>query len=108
MQPQPGQQQMPGMAPAPTAAQPAVASARPAALDETHIDDLLRAMHEKGASDLHIAVGIPPIIRVDGTLVPMPWEKVNAQDSQRLIYDILTDEQIDEILSPAALTGQGR
>jgi twitching motility protein PilT len=73
---------------------PTVASARPAPLDDTHIDDLLRAMHEKGSSDLHLAVGIPPIIRVDGALVPLPWDKVTAQDSQRLIYDILTDEQI--------------
>jgi twitching motility protein PilT len=70
------------------------ASARPFALDDAHIDDLLRAMHEKGASDLHIAVGIPPIIRVDGALVPMPWEKMSPQAAQRLIYDILTDEQI--------------
>jgi twitching motility protein PilT len=71
-----------------------VASARPAQLDDTHIDDLLRAMHEKGSSDLHLAVGIPPIIRVDGALLPLPWDKVSPQDSQRLIYDILTDEQI--------------
>lgn len=78
-----------------TAVQPTVvATARPLALDDAHIDDLLRAMHEKGASDLHIAVGIPPIIRVDGALVPVPYEKVTPQDSQRLIYDILTDEQI--------------
>lgn len=69
-------------------------SARPTPLDDAHIDDLLRAMHEKGSSDLHIAVGIPPIIRVDGALVPLPWDKVSPTDAQRLIYDILTDEQI--------------
>ncbi len=51
-------------------------------------------MHDKGASDLHLAVGIPPIIRVDGALVPIPFEKMTPQHSQRLIYDILTDEQI--------------
>jgi twitching motility protein PilT len=84
---QAGQPQAPSMA-------PAVASARPAPLDDAHIDDLLRAMHEKGSSDLHIAVGIPPIIRVDGTLIPLPYEKVTPQDSQRLVYDILTDEHI--------------
>jgi twitching motility protein PilT len=71
-----------------------VASARPQPMDDAHIDDLLRSMVEKGASDLHIAVGIPPIVRVDGALVPLPFEKVSSQDSQRLIYDILTDEQI--------------
>lgn len=90
---------VPGMMPGMPGAQPVAmpiqtASARPFPLDDAHIDDLLRAMHEKGASDLHIAVGIPPIIRVDGALVPMPWEKMTPQACQRLIYDILTDEQI--------------
>ncbi len=90
----PGAPGMPG-GPAVQAVQiQSAASARPFALDDAHIDDLLRAMHEKGASDLHIAIGIPPIIRVDGALVPMPWEKMSPQAAQRLIYDILTDEQI--------------
>src|SRR5580658_9357571 len=70
------------------------ASARPLSLDDAHIDDLLRAMVDKGSSDLHLAVGIPLIIRVDGALVPMPWEKMSPQHTQRLIYDILTDDQI--------------
>ncbi len=70
------------------------ASARPMPLDDAHIDDILRTMHEKGASDLHVAVGIPPIIRLDGALIPLPFEKVTPQAAQRLIYDILTDEQI--------------
>jgi twitching motility protein PilT len=101
-QPQPGQPQQVGASainpmtgqPIQQQVQPTVATARPQPLDDIHIDDLLRAMHEKGASDLHIAVGIPPIIRVDGALLPVPYEKVSPQDSQRLIYDILTDEQI--------------
>lgn len=71
-----------------------VASARPQPIDDAHIDDLLRSMVEKGSSDLHIAVGIPPIVRVDGALVPLAFEKLSSQDTQRLIYDILTDEQI--------------
>jgi twitching motility protein PilT len=74
--------------------QPTIASVKPMPLDDAHIDDLLRAMHEKGSSDLHMAVGVPPIIRVDGALVPLPYEKISSQDSQRMIYDILTDEQI--------------
>ncbi len=70
------------------------ASVRLRSFEDSHIDDLLRAMHEKGASDLHFAVGIPPIMRVDGALTPLPWDKMTPQDSQRLIYDILTDERI--------------
>jgi twitching motility protein PilT len=63
-------------------------------LEEIHIDDLLRLVVEKGASDLHLVVGVAPVIRIDGQLVPTPFERVTPQDSQRMIYDILTDEQI--------------
>jgi twitching motility protein PilT len=84
--------------PVPQAAQAAqagaAASARPRPLEDAHVDDLLRIVVEKGGSDLHISVGVPPIIRVDGQLLPCNFEKVTPQDSQRLIYDILTDEQI--------------
>jgi twitching motility protein PilT len=103
---QPGLPQMPG-APGmpPGAPQPGVtqqmqpiatasSQARPQSLEDAHIDDILRALHEKGGSDLHIAVGIPPIIRLDGALIPLPFEKMTPQQAQRLIYDILTDEQI--------------
>ncbi len=70
------------------------ATARPRPLEDAHIDDLLRIVVEKGGSDLHVSVGIPPIIRVDGQLLPCNYEKVTPKDSQRLIYDILTDDQI--------------
>src|SRR5579862_5852024 len=73
---------------------PPQASARPKPMEEAHIDDLLRIIVEKGGSDLHVCVGIPPVIRVDGQLLPTNYEKVQPQECQRLIYDILTDEQI--------------
>jgi twitching motility protein PilT len=77
----------------PGAARPVMpARARP--LEETHIDDLLRLVVEKGGSDLHMVVGAAPIIRVDGQLTATPYEKVTPADSQRMLYDILTDEQI--------------
>jgi twitching motility protein PilT len=80
---------------APTGQMPAqAASARPKSLEDAHIDDFLRLIVEKGGSDLHISVGIPPVLRVDGQLLPTNYEKVQPQDVQRLIYDILTDDQI--------------
>lgn len=63
-------------------------------IEETHIDDLLRIVVEKGASDLHICVGVPPIIRIDGQLLPLNYEKVSPIECQRMMYDILSDEQI--------------
>ena len=69
-------------------------AAKPIPLDEAHIDDLLKSMVDKGSSDLHLAVGIPPVVRVDGGLAPLAFDKLSPVDSQRLIYDILTDDQI--------------
>ncbi|OFX14869.1 MAG: type IV pili twitching motility protein PilT [Armatimonadetes bacterium RBG_16_58_9] len=66
----------------------------PTPLDETHIDDLLRTVVERGASDLHICVGVPPILRIDGGLIPLHYERFDPVQSQRMLYDILSDEQI--------------
>jgi twitching motility protein PilT len=87
---------------------PAAAAARPAAprtrsLEETHIDDLLRMVVEKGGSDLHLCVGVPPIIRIDGQLTPAPFDRITPQESQRMVYDILTDEQIQRFESTLEL-----
>ena len=66
----------------------------PISLEETHADDLLREVVERGASDLHICVGVPPILRIDGQLVPLNYEKFTPHHTQRMMYDILSDEQI--------------
>lgn len=63
-------------------------------LEEIHIDDLLREVVERGASDLHICVGVPPILRVDGALIQLNFEKFTPIVTQRMLYDILSDDQI--------------
>lgn len=73
--------------------QPQKASAH-VSLEETHVDDLLREMLERGASDLHICVGVPPVIRVDGALTQLNYEKFQPMYTQRMMYDVLSDEQI--------------
>jgi twitching motility protein PilT len=55
--------------------------------------ELFLLMHERGASDLHLTAGAPPILRIDGTLVPTPFEKLNADTSQTLVYSLLNDQQ---------------
>ena len=61
---------------------------------ELHIDDLLAEATQRGASDLHLSVGLPPVIRVDGRLQRLNYETLTNQDVQRLIYDVLTNQQI--------------
>lgn len=77
-----------------TAQMPARPQQAARSLEEVHIDDLLRLIVERGASDLHLAVGIPPILRIDGQLMPTNYVKMDASDIQRICYDILSDEQI--------------
>ncbi|MBK8256209.1 MAG: type IV pilus twitching motility protein PilT [Polyangiaceae bacterium] len=57
------------------------------------LQNLLRAMVEKGASDLHITTGSPPLLRIDGTVVPLKLPPLNGQEARALCYAALTDEQ---------------
>jgi len=66
-----------------------------ASVADVHLDDLLRLTVERGASDLHVTVGLPPMIRVDGSLQPTEFDRVTPHDSQRLLYDVLTNTQVE-------------
>jgi len=52
------------------------------------IDALLKVVLEKKASDLHIACGSPPLIRVDGDLTHMRWRSVREDDYENLLRPI--------------------
>ena len=55
------------------AAQAAAAASSPTAVPTSvKIETLIDACIKNGASDLHIQVGLPPILRIDGSLVPIP------------------------------------
>ena len=59
------------------------------------LDKLASQLVEKGGSDLHIAAGSPPMMRVDGSLVPYGEELLNADLTKKLVYEILTIEQVE-------------
>lgn len=54
---------------------------------------LLGLVGERDASDLHLTVGRPPILRVAGDLVPLEEEPLSASDLRRLLYSVLTVKQ---------------
>jgi twitching motility protein PilT len=58
-----------------------------------NLHQLLKAMVEKGASDLHITTGSPPQLRIDGRLVPLKTAALTPVDTKQLCYSILTDAQ---------------
>ncbi|MCP3677564.1 MAG: type IV pilus twitching motility protein PilT [Deltaproteobacteria bacterium] len=54
---------------------------------------LLSTIIEKDASDLHLAAGSPPRIRLHGSLIPMNLPPLNAVQIKQMAYSILTDVQ---------------
>jgi twitching motility protein PilT len=58
-----------------------------------NLHQLLKAMIEKGASDVHITTNSPPQLRVDGKLEPLKMPPLSPADTKQLCYSILTDAQ---------------
>lgn len=48
---------------------------------------------EKNASDVHITENAPPIFRIDGKLVFTDYNKLSREDTKKIVYSILSDEQ---------------
>ena len=60
---------------------------------KVNLHQLLRAMIEKGASDMHITTGAPPLLRVDGAIVPLKLPALSPLETKQLCYSVLTEEQ---------------
>src|SRR5580692_12833677 len=58
-----------------------------------NLHQLLKTMIEKGASDMHITTGSPPLLRIDGDIVPLKLPPLGAVESKALCYSVLTEEQ---------------
>jgi twitching motility protein PilT len=61
------------------------------------IDKLLHAVVRQGASDLHIAVGQPPVIRHDGHLVKLKTKVLEPADTMSLMKSIAPDRCQQEL-----------
>lgn len=57
------------------------------------MEELFRIMKSKDASDLHLTTGVPPILRVNGKLYATPFDPLTPEESQNMIYSIMTEEQ---------------
>lgn len=60
---------------------------------EAGLNDYLIDAVDAGASDLHITVGIPPMIRVNGKIKALDYPPLTPNVTRELIYDILTGDQ---------------
>ena len=57
------------------------------------LEDLLQEVFERGASDLHLSQGLPPVFRVDGKLLRGDYAPLSKEDVHRLIFSMLSNEQ---------------
>jgi twitching motility protein PilT len=63
------------------------------------IDQLFHEMQERGASDLHLVIGRPPIFRLSGDLVDSEHERLTESSARELIYEILSSQQREQVES---------
>ena len=84
-------------------------------LDELHINDLLDLVIQWGGSDLHLTIGSPPVIRVNGDLRPVNELPVlNGSQIRQMVFSALTQKQREkfedelELDTSYALPGKGR
>jgi twitching motility protein PilT len=61
------------------------------------MSDLLQLVVSEGASDLHIRVGVPPVIRVHGILHRVEGPSLTPEDSEELMRSITSEDHIQHV-----------
>jgi twitching motility protein PilT len=65
---------------------------------EPAINQLLREMVRLGASDLHLTTGVPPMVRLSGTMTTVETHPTrNAQEMQKLLEEIMPEQNKKEL-----------
>ena len=62
-----------------------------------NVVELVNIATEKKASDIHITVGTPPVLRINGELLVLEGEKLMPQDTKALVYETLDERTIEEL-----------
>ncbi|MBM4360141.1 MAG: type IV pilus twitching motility protein PilT [Deltaproteobacteria bacterium] len=57
------------------------------------LQQLLKVMVEKGASDLHITAGQAPLLRIDGQVIPLKLPQLSATQTKDICYEVISEEQ---------------
>ena len=67
--------------------------------------DLLVAMAEQNASDLHITAGVAPTLRVHGHLVALDFPPLDAEQTRALAYSLITEESVLRLFLAGVIPG---
>ena len=64
----------------------------------SRIEDILREAKDNGASDVHITVGLPPKMRLNGKLVAMDkYEKMTPADTSQIADEVMNEKQREHL-----------
>lgn len=61
------------------------------------MSDLLQLVVNENASDLHITVGAPPVLRIHGTLQPLDADLLKPEDTERLMKSITSEDHLQKV-----------
>ena len=65
--------------------------------EDLTMEELLHATVDEGASDLHIRVGVPPMLRIHGALTPLDIPSLTPEDTERLAMSISKEDAVAEV-----------
>ena len=57
------------------------------------IDAFLKLATAQGCSDIHLAVGLPPMLRLHGDLMPIKFRELGDTELEGYVNEILNDHQ---------------
>ena len=86
-----------GYQPPPGPAQPISSGHADVKEGELDIEDLLKMIVDKAGSDLHLTVGSPPMLRLQGKLWPTDLPPLSNTEIRRLVYNFLSNDQREKL-----------
>jgi twitching motility protein PilT len=66
-------------------------------MSAVQMDDLLAVMVEEGGSDLHLRVGVPPVVRLHGGLEQLDLPSLRPEDTEALMKAITSEAHIQKV-----------
>jgi len=58
------------------------------------IDAFLKVARQQGCSDIHLAVGVPPMLRMSGDLLPIKFRDLTSTELEAYLREIMNESQI--------------
>ncbi len=62
-----------------------------------HLDDLLKIVEERTASDLHLVTGEPPVLRIDGELETLDFPSIQGDELRQMFLSALSATQMERL-----------